>query len=89
MKKCVIIISTTGLPLVVQVGTFAKENCINALAKAINVDADKIEQISASTSYGIYAMKELSPNAEKLATNPVSGVGYFANFKVEYGYMAD
>ena len=89
MKKCAIIISTTEGKIVSPVGTFSKENCVNALAKAIKVDADKVEQISASPSYGIYAMKELFPSAEKLATNPISDSSYFANFQVEYGYMAD
>ena len=89
MKKCAIIISTTDDKLIVPVGTFAKENCVNALAKALKVDADKIEQVSASVSYGIYAMKEYFPKAEALATNPIKGFDMFATFHVEYGYIVD
>ncbi|MEK6829801.1 MAG: hypothetical protein AABY15_06805 [Nanoarchaeota archaeon] len=89
MKKCVIIISTTDGKIVSPVANFSKENCVNALAKAIKVDADKVEQLSASMSYGIYAMKEYFKSAEQLATNPISDSSYFANFHVEYGYMAD
>lgn len=89
MKNCVIIISTTNGKLVTPVKNFAKENCVNALAKAIKVDADKIEQISASMSCGIYAMKEYFKSAEQLATNPISVSDYFATFEIEYGYITE
>ena len=91
MKKCAIIIETSEGKLIVPVENFSKENCVNALAKVIKVDADKIEQISASVNYGIYGLKENFPSAKKMATSSTRFMTneYCASFVVDYGYFAE
>ena len=81
----VIIIQTENNPIVTQVENFSKENCINAIARALKIDAGIIQQLSASMGYGIYGVNELCPSLESIATNPISDNGYFHTLQVEYG----
>jgi hypothetical protein len=92
MKKCAIIIETAEGKLIVPVENFSKENVINALAKTISVDADKIEQASASPSHGIYGLKEHFKSADRFKTSTAPWFysdKYFAAFMVHYGYFAE
>lgn len=84
---CCIIIKTQNLPLVAKVPHFAKDVCLDAISKALGVDINNIEQLSASVGSGIYGIKELTPSCVELATNPVSDIGYAHTFEVEYGKL--
>ena len=90
MRKCAIIIETSQGKLIAPVVNFTKENCVNALAKVIKVDADKIEQVSASVNHGIYALKENFPSAKEMETYSTKfhSNEYSSFFVVEYGYFA-
>lgn len=92
MKKCAVIIKTAEGNLIVAVENFSKENVINALAKTIGVDADKIEQASACADYGIYGLKEnfLSAARFKTSTFPFFySDKYFAAFIIHHGYFSE
>jgi hypothetical protein len=89
MKKCAIIVETNNGNFIVGVPNFSKENCIEGLKKVIKVDTENIVQISASTSYGIYGVKEIYPSAKELfnSTPLFSTNEYPLYFIVRYGYF--
>ena len=84
MKNAIIVKTKKG-NIISPVENFSKQNCIEALSRVIRVDADKIEQSSASVGGGIYGVRELFPTAQELSTNPVHDVEFFCSFEVEYG----
>lgn len=87
MDKKVIIIKTTGLSIVIGTENFSKENVISEIGIALSIDKQNIEQLSASTSGGIFGVKEKYPSVEPYATNPVSDINYANTLEVEYGIM--
>jgi hypothetical protein len=90
MKKTAIIVETSNGNFIVQVPNFSKENCIEGLKKVIKVDTDNIVQLSASTSYGIYGVKEIYPTAKELfiSTSPFFYTNeYPLYFIVKYGFI--
>lgn len=84
MNHC-IVIKTQYFPLVCKVPDFKKDACLEAISKALRVDINNINQLSVSVGSGIYGIKELTPSCARLATNPVSDIGYAHTFYVEYG----
>ena len=82
-----IIIKTKVLPIVVEVENFSKENCLNAIGKALKVDLINLEQLSSSTGSGIYGIREKIPIIEDCATNPVGDVDFANTIEVEYAHF--
>ena len=89
MKKCVIIVETNIGKLVIGVPNFSKENVLVGMRKILKVDEENIVQLSASTSYGIYGIKEIYPTAKELFTQTPRFMSneYPLYFVVDYGYI--
>jgi hypothetical protein len=91
MKKCALIIETSTGKLIIAVPNFSKENVLAGLKKVLCVDVEKIVQISASASYGIYGIKEVEQTALELFTQTVRFMSneYPLYFVVDYGYIVE
>lgn len=85
--KNAIIIKTHDLPIVVEVANFKKENCIFAIGATLRVAPTSIEQVSASPSNGIYAIKDRFADLDGIVTNPVLMTNFAHTIEVEYAKL--
>ena len=84
--KNAVIIQTKNFPRIVEVENFSKDNCLEAIRKGLGVDVDKIEQISASPSMGIYGVTEIFPSLVD-AVGYVESNGYCHTITIEHGQI--
>jgi hypothetical protein len=70
--------------IAVVVENYSKENVLNALSKNLGVDINNIEQLSASMSYGIYAIKMGMFTGESVQSRTYMDTKYQLTFNVEY-----
>ena len=84
-------VATSNGKLILSVPNFARETVLARLKKVLNVEVEKIVQISASASYGIYGIKEIYPTAKELFTQTVRFMSneYPLYFVVDYGYIVE
>jgi hypothetical protein len=71
----------------VTVSDFSKENCIDAVAKALSVDKDKIEYCVGSMSGTIFGVTELFPKLNSICEEgfEIKDKKYFHSIHIQHG----
>lgn len=89
MQNAIMIETNDGL-IAVPVKNFSKENCIEAIAKTMKIDKDKIEYRGGSMLSSVFGVKEFFPKVKDLFSSEdyESSRKYFHTINIKHGKIS-